>query len=58
MKPPLVYYGNRQKPGSPQFVPPGRCLVLLADDRSALPAAMPDSEPVPCSQAGLWGDAA
>ena len=21
---------NRQKPGSPQFVPPGRCLVLLA----------------------------
>ena len=23
---------NRQKPGTPQFVPPGRCLVLLADD--------------------------
>jgi hypothetical protein len=22
---------NRQKPGSPQFVPPGRCVVLLAD---------------------------
>src|SRR5271167_4064836 len=27
---------NRQKIGSPQFVPPGRCLVLLADDESAL----------------------
>jgi hypothetical protein len=27
---------NRQKPGSPQFVPPGRCLVLLTADRSAL----------------------
>ncbi len=23
---------NRQKPGSPQFVPPGRCLVLLRKD--------------------------
>ena len=23
---------NRQKPGSPQFVPPGRCVVLLAGD--------------------------
>lgn len=23
---------NRQKPGTPQFVPPGRCFVLLADD--------------------------
>lgn len=22
---------NRQKPGTPQFVPPGRCFVLLAD---------------------------
>ena len=27
---------NRQKPGSPQFVPPGRCLVLIADDESAV----------------------
>jgi len=27
---------NRQKVGSPQFVPPGRCLVLLTADRSAL----------------------
>jgi hypothetical protein len=23
---------NRQKPGTPQFVPPGRCIVLLAED--------------------------
>jgi hypothetical protein len=27
---------NRQKVGSPQFVPPGRCLVLLTDDADAL----------------------
>jgi hypothetical protein len=27
---------NRQKPGTPQFVPPGRCLVLLTETRGAL----------------------
>src|SRR5262249_10545798 len=27
---------NRQAHGAPQFVPPGRCLVLLTADRSAL----------------------
>lgn len=27
---------NRQTPDSPQFVPPGRCLVLLTADASAL----------------------
>ena len=27
---------NRQKPGTPQFVPPGRCLVLLNEDATAL----------------------
>ena len=27
---------NRRKPGSPQFVPPGRCLVLLTAGRDAL----------------------
>jgi hypothetical protein len=27
---------NRQKPGTPQFVPPGRCLVLLTKDANAL----------------------
>jgi hypothetical protein len=26
---------NRQKPGTPQFVPPGRCLVLLTVERDA-----------------------
>lgn len=27
---------NRRKVGSPQFVPPGRCLVLLTEDAGAL----------------------
>ena len=27
---------NRQKVGSPQFVPPGRCVVLLTEDHRAL----------------------
>lgn len=27
---------NRQKPGSAQFVPPGRCLVLLTEDAGAV----------------------
>jgi len=27
---------TRQRPGSPQFVPPGRCVVLLTDDADAL----------------------
>jgi hypothetical protein len=27
---------NRQKPGTPQFIPPGRCLVLLTPDYGAL----------------------
>lgn len=27
---------NRQKPGTPQFVPPGRCLVFLTPDAKAL----------------------
>lgn len=27
---------NRQKPGTPQFVPPGRCLVLLSESCSAV----------------------
>ena len=27
---------NRQKPGTPQFVPPGKCIVLLTLDNSAL----------------------
>jgi hypothetical protein len=27
---------SRQKPGTPQFVPPGRCLVLLTENADAL----------------------
>lgn len=27
---------NRQKPGTPQFVPPGRCVVLLTEDERAV----------------------
>jgi hypothetical protein len=27
---------NRQKPGSPQFVPPARCVVFLTDDANAV----------------------
>lgn len=27
---------SRQKPGTPQFVQPGRCLVLVTEDRTAL----------------------
>lgn len=27
---------NRQKPGTPQFVPPGRCVVLLSAGKDAL----------------------
>lgn len=44
---------NRQKPGTPQFVPPGRCLVFLA------PAALwvtswPFAEYVKHAWAGAW----
>lgn len=46
---------NRQKPGSPQFVPPGRCLVLLADDRSALwVTSWPFAEYVRHEWPGAW----
>lgn len=27
---------NRQRPGSPQFVPPGRCMVLVTDTEDAV----------------------
>jgi len=44
---------NRQKPGSPQFVPPGRCLVLLTD--SALwVTSWPFAEYVKHAWAGAW----
>lgn len=44
---------NRQKPGTPQFVPPGRCFVLLAD--SALwVTSWPFAEYVKHAWAGAW----
>lgn len=46
---------NRQKPGSPQFVPPGRCLVLLTEDASALwVTSWPFAEYVKHAWAGAW----
>lgn len=46
---------NRQKPGSRQFVPPGRCLVLLTADRSAVwTTSWPYPEFVGHAWAGAW----
>jgi len=45
---------NRQKPGTPQFVPPGRCLVLLTADRSAVWVT---SWPYPQYVRHAWGGA-
>jgi hypothetical protein len=46
---------NRRKVGSPQFVPPGRCLVLLTADRSALwVTSWPFAEYVRHAWPGAW----
>lgn len=46
---------NRQKVGSPQFVPPGRCLVLRTDDYGALwVTSWPYAEYVKHAWAGAW----
>lgn len=46
---------NRQKIGSPQFVPPGRCLVLLARDGQALwVTSYPFAQYVKHAWAGAW----
>lgn len=46
---------NRQKPGTPQFVPPGRCLVLLTEDESALwVTSWPFAEFVRHAWPGAW----
>jgi len=46
---------NRQKIGSPQFVPPGRCFVLLTEDRSALwVTSWPLAKFVQHAWAGAW----
>jgi hypothetical protein len=46
---------NRRKVGSPQFVPPGRCLVLLTEDSNALwVTSYPFAEYVKHEWAGAW----
>ena len=46
---------NRQKVGSPQFVPPGRCLVLLCATGSALwVTSWPFAQFVKHEWAGAW----
>jgi hypothetical protein len=46
---------NRQKIGSPQFVPPGRCLVLLTENADALwVTSYPFAEYVKHDWAGAW----
>ncbi len=44
---------NRQKVGSPQFVPPGRCLVLLAENALWV-SSWPFAEYVKHEWAGAW----
>ena len=44
---------NRQKPGTPQFVPPGRCLVLTAPD-SVWVTSWPFAEYVRHEWPGAW----
>jgi hypothetical protein len=46
---------NRQKIGSPQFVPPGRCIVLLTGDAGALwVTSWPFAQYVKHAWAGAW----
>lgn len=46
---------NRQKVGTPQFVPPGRCMVLLSDDQRAFwITSWPFAEYVKHAWAGAW----
>ena len=44
---------NRQKPGTPQFVPPGRCLVLRTDS-AVWVTSWPFAEYVKHAWAGAW----
>lgn len=46
---------NRQKPGTPQFVPPGRCFVLLTEKADALwVSSWPFAEYTKHEWAGAW----
>jgi len=44
---------NRQKPGTPQFVPPGRCLVLVSDG-AVWVTSWPFAQYVKHAWAGAW----
>ncbi len=44
---------NRQKPGSPQFVPPGRCIVLKTN-KAVWVTSWPYAEYVKHEWAGAW----
>ncbi|MGW4467507.1 hypothetical protein [Micromonospora sp. NPDC004704] len=46
---------NRQKPGSPQFVPPGSCVVFLTDQADAVwVTSNPIAQYVKHAWAGAW----
>ena len=45
---------NRQKPGTPQFVPPGRCVVLYAPTGALWVTSWPYAEYVKHAWAGAW----
>ena len=45
---------NRQKVGSPQFVPPGRCYVLVSDDPAVWVTSWPYAQHVRHAWAGAW----
>lgn len=48
---------NRQKPGTPQFVPPGRCLVLYAENENGKAfwvTSWPYAQYVKHAWAGAW----
>ena len=46
---------SRQKPGTPQFVKPGRCIVFMANDHSALwVTSWPYAQYVKHEWAGAW----
>lgn len=45
---------NRQKPGSKQFVPPGRCIVLVIPDAALWVTSWPFAEYVKHAWPGAW----
>lgn len=46
---------NRQKPGTPQFMPPGSCRVLISENRKAVfGLSFPKAEFVKHAWAGAW----